>query len=185
MTSFEYIDEKGKAHAVKPIRNLSGHSISPYRIHGGHTVPIVKTDDQTKMLECACYAIETFGSTGRGRVFEEGESSHFMQDFEFVDKYDSFDKRLARIRNKKDKAKDLYTFLDQRFHTLPFCRRWIADESSFGAQHFRELKNLIDADIIVPYPPLCDERGSFTAQYEHTIINRPTCKEVVSRGQDY
>ena len=39
--------------------------------------------------------------------------------------------------------------------------------------------------IIQPYPPLCDVKGCYTAQYEHTLIMRPTCKEVVSRGDDY
>jgi len=28
-------------------------------------------------------------------------------------------------------------------------------------------------------------KDSYTAQYEHTILLRPTCKEVVSRGDDY
>jgi methionyl aminopeptidase len=28
-------------------------------------------------------------------------------------------------------------------------------------------------------------KGCYTAQYEHTIMLRPTCKEVVSRGDDY
>ncbi len=27
--------------------------------------------------------------------------------------------------------------------------------------------------------------GSYTAQFEHTILLRPTCKEVISRGPDY
>ncbi|KAJ3118082.1 Methionine aminopeptidase 2 [Phlyctochytrium bullatum] len=35
--------------AVKPIRNLNGHSIGSYQIHAGKTVPIVKGGDQTKM----------------------------------------------------------------------------------------------------------------------------------------
>ena len=28
------------------------------------------------------FAIETFGSTGKGYVIEEGECSHYMKDFE-------------------------------------------------------------------------------------------------------
>ena len=56
--------------AVKSIENLSGHSIIPYQIHGSKSVPIVKTGDQTKMEEGEYFAIETFGSTGRGRVVE-------------------------------------------------------------------------------------------------------------------
>lgn len=35
--------------AVKPIRNLNGHSIGQYRIHSGKTVPIVKGGEATRM----------------------------------------------------------------------------------------------------------------------------------------
>ena len=51
---------------VKSIRNLNGHSISPYQIHSGKTVPIIKGGETTIMEENEFYAIETFGSTGRG-----------------------------------------------------------------------------------------------------------------------
>lgn len=56
---------------MKSIENLSGHSIGPYQIHAGKSVLLVKNRDQTKMEEGEYYAIETFGSTGRGRVIEE------------------------------------------------------------------------------------------------------------------
>lgn len=46
------------------IRNLNGHSIGPYRIHAGKSVPIVKGGEATKMEEGEFFAIETFGSTG-------------------------------------------------------------------------------------------------------------------------
>jgi methionine aminopeptidase len=39
--------------------------------------------------------------------------------------------------------------------------------------------------VVDPYPPLCDSRGCYTAQYEHTIYLHPTRKEVISRGDDY
>jgi len=55
---------------VKPIANFSGHSIDLYRIHGGKSVMLVKNDDQTKMEEGEYFAIETFGSTGRGYAVE-------------------------------------------------------------------------------------------------------------------
>ena len=55
---------------VKVIENLSGHSINRYQIHGGKSVLLVKNEDQTKMEEGEYFAIETFGSTGRGRVVE-------------------------------------------------------------------------------------------------------------------
>ena len=58
------------SHPVKAIENLSGHSINLYQIHGGKSVPLVRTAEQTKMEEGEYFAIETFGSTGRGRVVE-------------------------------------------------------------------------------------------------------------------
>lgn len=122
---------------MKAIRNLNGHSIGPYRIHAGKTVPIVKGGDQTKMevmidsihstfslfkslpcmigfdlkltislfisfpfihsfiiaLFCSLarytikkegevYAIETFGSTGKGYVHDDMECSHYMKDYD-------------------------------------------------------------------------------------------------------
>jgi methionyl aminopeptidase len=39
--------------------------------------------------------------------------------------------------------------------------------------------------VVDPYPPLCDTRGSYVAQYEHTIYLGATKKEVISRGDDY
>ena len=40
---------------------------------------LVKNDDQTKMEEGEYFAIETFGSTGRGKVIEQGECSHYAR----------------------------------------------------------------------------------------------------------
>lgn len=39
--------------------------------------------------------------------------------------------------------------------------------------------------IVDPYPPLCDNKGCYVAQYEHTLYLHPTRKEVLSRGDDY
>lgn len=76
MTSYE-VELDGKTYTVKPIRNLNGHSIGPYRIHAGKTVPIVKGGEATRMEENEFYAIETFGSTGKGYVHDDMECSHY------------------------------------------------------------------------------------------------------------
>ena len=47
------------------------------------------------------------------------------------------------------------------------------------------LRNLCDNGIIDPCPPLCDTKGSYVAQFEHTLYLAPTRKEVLSRGDDY
>jgi methionyl aminopeptidase len=81
MESYE-VELDGKVYPVKAIRNLNGHSIGPYQIHAGKSVPIVKGGDQTRMEEGELYAIETFGSTGKGVVHEDLECSHYMKNFD-------------------------------------------------------------------------------------------------------
>jgi methionyl aminopeptidase len=80
MESYE-VEIKGKVYPVKVVRNLNGHSIDPYKIHAGKTVPCVKTNTNEKMEEGEQYAIETFGSTGKGFVREDDDCSHYMKDF--------------------------------------------------------------------------------------------------------
>merc|ERR1711970_224785 len=143
------IELDGKVYQVKSIRNLNGHSISPYQIHSGKTVPIIKGGETTMMEENEFYAIETFGSTGKGHVHEDMECSHFIKNF----------------------------------GTLAFCRRWL--DRLGETRYLMALKDLAEKGIVDQYPPLCDVKGSYTAQFEHTILLRPTCKEVISRGTDY
>lgn len=174
MESYE-LELDGKTFPIKSIRNLNGHNIGSYQIHGGKSVPIVKGGDQTKMEEGEFFAIETFGSTGRGVVQEDLETSHYMMN------YESSQAKAARLSSKK--ARDLLRHIETNFGTLAWCRRWLEDSGE--KQYLLALKALVDQDIVRAHPPLCDIKGSYTAQYEHTIFLRPTCKEVVSRGDDY
>lgn len=76
MESYE-VEIKGQTFPVKCIRNLNGHDVIQYMIHGGKSVPIVKGNDQTKMEEGEIFAIETFGSTGKGYVRDDVTFSKF------------------------------------------------------------------------------------------------------------
>jgi len=186
MESYEVELESGKTVPVRCVRNLNGHSIGPYQIHAGKSVPIVKGGDSTKMEEGEIYAIETFGTTGRGHVIEDLECSHYMRNFD-----------APHVPLRMPRAKKLLAHINKTFGTLAFCRRWLerSDGGSFAIhgdnpnakqeKYLGALKNLCDVGIVQPYPPLCDITGSYVAQYEHTLILRPTCKEVVSRGDDF
>ena len=81
MESYE-VEINGKTFPVKSIRNLNGHSIGPYQIHAGKSVPIVRGGEATRMEEGEIFAIETFGSTGKGYVKEDLECSHYMKNFD-------------------------------------------------------------------------------------------------------
>jgi len=171
MESYE-VEIGGKTFPVKSIRNLNGHSIGPYQIHAGKSVPIVKGGESTRMEEGEVFAIETFGSTGKGYVREDLECSHYMKNFD-----------VGHIPLRLPKAKQLLNVINKNFDTLAFCRRWI--DRIGEDKYLLALRNLCDVGIVQPYPPLCDVKGCYTAQYEHTILLRPTCKEILSAGDDY
>lgn len=171
MESYE-VEIKGKVLPVKPIENLSGHSIGVYQIHGGKSVLLVKNEDPTKMEEGDYFAIETFGSTGRGRVVDSGDCSHFAK---IID--------APRVPIRLTSAKSLLRTVTTNFGTLPFCRRYL--DRIGESKYLLALNHLVQQGIVQDYPPLCDSIGSMTAQFEHTILLRPTVKEVVSRGDDY
>lgn len=171
MESYE-VEIGGKTYQVKPIRNLNGHSIERYNIHAGKSVPIVKGGDQTKMEEGEFFAIETFGSTGKGYVNEDVDCSHYMKRFD-----------APHIPLRLPRAKALLNTITKNFGTLAFCKRYL--EHIGETRYAMALRNLCDAGIVEAYPPLTDIKGCYTAQYEHTILLRPTRKEVISRGDDY
>jgi methionyl aminopeptidase len=166
------LELNGKVYPIKCCRNLNGHSIEPYKIHAGKSVPIVNNGDETRMEEGEQYAIETFGSTGRGHVIEEGECSHYMKDFD-----------VGHVPLRSKAAKHLLGVIDNNFGTLAFCKRWL--DFAGETRYLGALKQLTDAGIINPYPPLVDIKGSYTAQYEHTIFLKSSGREVISRGTDF
>ena len=99
---------------------------------------------------------------------EDLECSHYMKNYD-----------VGHVPLRLPKAKQLLGVIDRNFGTLAFCRRFL---DRLGEQRYiMALKNLCDNGIVQPYPPLVDVKGSYVAQYEHTILLRPTCKEVLSK----
>jgi len=113
MESYE-VEIGGTTYPVKAIRNLNGHDIRQWSIHGTKSVPIVKGGDQTKMEEGETFAIETFGSTGNGYVREDMETSHYAKSAD-----------APHVPLRVSSAKTLLRSIEKNFGTLPFCRRYL------------------------------------------------------------
>jgi methionyl aminopeptidase len=90
---------------------------------------------------------------------------------------------VGHVPLRMARAKQLLASIDRHFGTLAFCRRYL--DRIGETKYLMALRNLCDAGVVDAYPPLCDVKGCYTAQWEHTIYLRPTCKEVLSRGEDY
>ena len=132
-------------------------------------------------------------------VHEDMECSHYMKNFD-----------VGHVPLRLQRSKQLLATINKNFGTLAFCRRWLdrIGETrsasitnteinkvyffllhalmflSSSCRYLMALKDLGEKGIVEPYPPLCDSKGCYTAQFEHTILLRPTCKEVISRGED-
>ncbi|XP_024444175.2 methionine aminopeptidase 2B isoform X3 [Populus trichocarpa] len=120
------------------------------------------------------YEVEINGKVfqGKGYVREDLECSHYTKDFD-----------VGHIPLRLPRAKQLLATINKNFSTLAFCRRYL--DRLGETKYLMALKNLCDSGIVQPLPPLCDVKGSYVSQFEHTILLRPTCKEVISRGDDY
>jgi len=124
------------------------------------------------MEEGEVFAIETFGSTGRGiltddpGVYGYGKVSGAS---------------TANLHHTS--AKTLLRTIEENFGTIVFCRRYL---ERLGVKNYLPaMRTLISNGIVHDYAPLSDIKGSYTAQFEHTILLRSSGKEVISRGDDY
>ncbi|EAU29595.1 methionine aminopeptidase 2 [Aspergillus terreus NIH2624] len=171
MESYE-VDLAGKTIPVKAIRNITGHDILRYNIHGGKQIPFIKNNNPDKMEEGEVFAIETFGSTGKGVLDDDIGIYGYGRNANVPGSH----LRLAS-------AKSLLKTIDANFGSLVFCRRYL---ERLGVKSYHlGMKNLIDNGIVESYAPLVDVKGSYTAQFEHTILLHSGGKEVISRGEDY
>ncbi|KAK6346558.1 hypothetical protein TWF696_006682 [Orbilia brochopaga] len=172
MESWE-VEIRGKTYPVKPVRNLNAHDIKQYHIHGGKSIPFVKNSDQTKMEEGEVFAIETFGTTGRGYTYDDvGIYGYGL----------NHDGPLTRSLPLAS-AKRLHKTIRENFGTIPFCRRYI---ERLGVDRYLAGMNcLVSNGIVEAYQQLADVEGSYSAQFEHTLLLHETHKEVFSRGDDY
>ncbi|KAK2738030.1 Methionine aminopeptidase 2 [Myotisia sp. PD_48] len=154
MESYE-VEICGKTYPIKAVRNITGHDIKQYRIHGGKSIPFVKNSDQTRMEEGEIFAIETFGTTGRG----------YLTDGDGVYGYGKNPYAPQRVISPLKTTKSLYKTINENFGTLVFCRRYL---ERLGIGHYLAgVNNLVSNGILDVYPPLMDVKNSYSAQFEH------------------
>ncbi|KAF3491826.1 methionine aminopeptidase 2 [Arthroderma uncinatum] len=171
MESYE-VELNGKVIPVKALRSLTGHNILRYKIHGDKQVPFVKSKTTQRMEEGDVFAIETFGSTGKG----------YTRDDVGVYGY-GLNEHASAAGLHHSSAKSLLKTIRENFGTLVFSRRYL---EHMGVRNYHlGMRSLISNGIVECYEPLVDVPGSYVAQFEHTVLLRPNCKEVISRGDDY
>lgn len=173
MESYE-VELNRKVIPIKAVRNITGHNILRYKIHGDKQVPFVKTQTTQRMEEGDIFAIETFGTTGKA----------YLRDDVGVYGYGrNTDVHVNAVDLNLASARSLLKTIDENFGTIVFSRRYL--ERLGVTKYHLGMKSLIDNGIVDVHVPLVDVPGSYIAQFEHTVLLRPNCKEIISRGEDY
>jgi methionyl aminopeptidase len=143
---------------LKPIQNLSGHSLDPYIVHAGKSIPNIKTlGSSFSLVNDQAYAIEPFVTTrdGLGIVYEGKIKNIFS---------------LISRKPTKDKDLDAFiTYLWNRYKTLPFAIRWLVKD--YDVSNLRDMiDHLIKKKNIRSYPILVEGNDKVVSQAEHTFF---------------
>ena len=156
MESYE-VELKGKTLPVKAVRNITGHNILRYRIHGDKQVPFIKTKTNQRMEEGDIFAIETFGTTGKARMMDDVGIYGYGRN----ENVSSAGLHLAS-------AKSLLKTIDANFGSIVFAKRYL---ERIGTKNYHlGMRSLIQHGIVESYAPLVDVPGSYVAQFEHVSV---------------
>jgi len=147
------IERAIESFGYRPIRNLTGHSIEPYVLHAGKTVPNVADLGHDVIESGDTIAIEPFASSGAGVV--QGRTTGNIY-------------RIVRVGPATPASTaEFLARAEREFRTLPFAERWAHRLDPRAADHLRRLLRL---GVAMTYESLVDAGKGMVAQTEHTLI---------------
>ncbi|WXG43319.1 MAG: type II methionyl aminopeptidase [Promethearchaeati archaeon SRVP18_Atabeyarchaeia-1] len=151
----------------KPVKELTGHLLEQYEVHGPKIIPSVGSAGSSKLEEGEFYAVETFATNGSGSIHETPYSYIY---------------RLMPVRTpvRFGGSRQILSIANKKYKTLPFAERWIAKEASTVPLKFA-LKELIGSGALYEYHVLADRKDSMIAQAEQTVlITKDGCEVLTS-----
>jgi methionyl aminopeptidase len=144
-----------KAYGLKPISNLTGHSIKRYQLHSGKQVPNIKARGTPKAEVGEYYAIEPFATSGIGSVIDS--------DYVYIFANTGLDTQLSGT------TEQLRVYLREKYGPFPFASRWIGS-SSKDIDVIEEIKSLIRAKAVRGFPIQLEKKSRPVSQAEHTVF---------------
>jgi methionyl aminopeptidase len=151
----EAVEKTIESYGYRPIVNLTGHMLTRWNLHGGITIPNIKTTSGETLKEGQVFAIEPFATDGEGRVVDEPNAIIFryLQD------------RPLRIKE----AREILKYVKDNYNTLPFAERWIAHLVPRFKLN-QALRQLVFTKAIYAYHILREKKRGLVSQAEHTVI---------------
>ncbi len=156
------------SYGFSPIRNLSGHGLGKFEIHGRPTVPNFDNGDRTVLQEGEVIAIEPFATDGKGIIYESAGAGVFMQVSDRQARDPSVRKILEKISS---------------YEKLPFAKRWLLRDFP-AIKVALALRVLEQQGIIHGFPPLVEEARGMVSQAEKTVLVTESGCEVLTKAEE-
>ena len=145
-----------EGYGFSTVKDLSGHLLLPYRVHGHKSIPNVAGRKGNLILQDEAFAIETFATTGAGESHQDKTKLYII--------------RLAegRFPLRTDAAKQVRKLLEREYHRMPVSTRWIY-KALGPAKAKMGIRELANVGALYQYHVLSDTAGSVVSQHEHTV----------------
>ena len=153
------IEEIVKGYGYRPIKELGGHKIEQWTLHGTKELPNIGSKHGEEIEENEIYAVEVFASTGEGTVHSSRNAYIF-----------SMNSSAGRVPLRSKVSKKILGVISREFKTLPFCERLITNELSGIAGISFGMRELLNTGKISKYPVLLEKKGVYIGQFEETIL---------------
>lgn len=153
------------SYGFQPIRNLSGHSLEPYTIHAGTTIPNYDDGSNETLKEGMIIAIEPFATTGEGLIQESNNAEIF-----------------ALVQKKPVRGlmtREALKYLDER-KGLPTSSRWLSQKMGALKTNIA-LKEMNQLEMVHLYPPLVEVKKGLVSQSEHTVLVTKEGNEILTK----
>jgi len=148
------IQETMVSHDVVPVRNLSGHGISPWVIHDAPSVPNYDSGDKRVLEGDQIIAIEPFATNGAGMIYEIDQGNIFA---------------LTHSKPVRSPyAREVLAYIQENYVNLPFTTRWLSKEFGLGKTNLA-LRELRRAGMLREHPPLVEKGKGMVAVFEKTM----------------
>ncbi len=140
-----------------PIKELGGHQIERWSIHGKKVLPELGNQGGDIMEEGEVYAVEIFASTGEGSVHMTNNS--------FIYELNPYS---GRVPLRRKTSKQILGYVNKNYKSLPFAERWLAKEFRLGIAF--GLQELVKQGKLKTHYVLAENKGVYIAQSEETIL---------------
>ena len=139
-----------------PIKDLHGHSLEKWQVHGFKEIPNVGISSGDVFEEGDVFALECFASTGLGNI-HNGTNCNIY----------AYDLNTERVPIRMKITRQVIGWIAKTKKTLPFSTRELLKEFRTGKMAIRELTN---AGKLVKHYEIREQKGVFVSQYEKTFI---------------